>query len=191
MKSQNKYDKRRPKPWWCQELDEMWKTLCNLERDFVRYNGARRQKQRLRQQYKNAQNEFDRVYRRKKRKFQHDKLLHIKALETNDPAKFWEAIKRLGPKNKFGEIPSEVVLEDGSVSNDPDVVMDEWRNVFCKLFQNQDTGGLSGFDDELYEYIVQRKIQMENGDVESPNMFRYDLFGDTINDIVEMRLIYL
>ena len=47
-----------------------------------------------------------------------------------------------------------------------------------KLFsRTQDRGG---FDDELYDYIVQRKVMMENDEIDSLNGYRYDLFGDII-----------
>ena len=85
-----------------------------------------------RERYKSRQSQFDRMYRREKRKFERNRLLQIKALETNDPRKFWDAIKKSGPRGDIGEIPNEVILEDGSESDDPFVVMNEWQKAIFK-----------------------------------------------------------
>ena len=75
-----------------------------------------------------------------------------------------------------------MILEDGSESDDPIVIMTEWQNVFSKLFSNQEPGSLTGFDDELYEYIITRKELLEKGEIDTPNGQKDEVLGDIIDD---------
>ena len=47
---------------------------------------------------------------------------------------FWKEFGKLGiAKDRASNIPSEVVMEDGSVNCDPDIVMERWRASFNTL----------------------------------------------------------
>ena len=50
------------KPYWDAELTEMWKITRDKEKAYVKYKGKYKFiKQRLRQEYKNEQNNFDKA----------------------------------------------------------------------------------------------------------------------------------
>jgi hypothetical protein len=73
----NKGVKRKPKPWWCDELSVLWKELCGARKSYVRESGNRALRRWLRGQFLMKQSEFDKVYRRIKRKYEKDFISNI------------------------------------------------------------------------------------------------------------------
>ena len=59
--------------------------------------------------------------------------MKIEYLNVNEPNQFWSYIKRLGPE-KHKDIPWEVELPDGGTTHDRDVVLEQWKNDFEKLY---------------------------------------------------------
>ena len=108
--------------------------------------------------FKEKKATFDRSYRRIKRKHMNDKMLQIRSFEKCSPREFWDALKKLGPRKKSADLPAELLLHDGSLSSNPNTVLGEWHNHFCSIFDNSMND--QGYDDELREYIVQKKIRV-------------------------------
>ena len=55
-------------------------------------------------------------------------------LKIHDPKKFWEEISKLGPKNNKAQIPKELVLMDGTITSDINVILKKWENDYKNLF---------------------------------------------------------
>ena len=170
---------RTPKPWWCEELNEMWTERCIYEKSYLNFKGNSHEKRQLQMLYKEKQDLFDKRYRQIKRRYEHEKLSEIKVLEKSNPRKFWEALKQLGPK-KCQILPEEIMLNDGSFSTDPDIILEEWFKYFRGIFQDSQLG----FDDELFDLIVDKKCLYENGEADPPYNFRYDMCQEILNDSI-------
>jgi hypothetical protein len=177
---QKKGTKRKPKPWWCEELSVLWKDLCKAEKLYLAENRNRQLRQNLRETFNMKQNIFDRTYRRIKRNYEKDQIANLKLLQTSDPKKFWSELKRLGPQRK-DVIPCEVVLENGSVCTNFQIVLEEWHNAFKTLYQCSNFENCE-FDNELFDKVKLLKDSMENGQCDTPFAFRHELLGDVIND---------
>ena len=90
--------KRSTKPFWKDHLSSLWKTLCEKEKLFLLCSDRRRRY--LQQKFVLAQKKFDREYRKAERKYRKNKIDEIDNYCTSDPNKFWDSIKRLGPRSE-------------------------------------------------------------------------------------------
>ena len=120
----------KPKPFWTIELDNLFKAVVGKERA-LRKCKRRASKMDLRLDYQKAQNNFDRFYRKEKRKFDRCEMLKIEDNCSLEPTKFWSDIKKLGPKNKK-IIPMQVYNENGDIFY-KDFVLEKWKNDFKTL----------------------------------------------------------
>jgi hypothetical protein len=138
--------KRCRKPFWNNELKELWQNLCRKERLYLKAHGSDRN--RIKHEFKAAQKLFDKTYRRTERRFHKEKLTELENLSTDDPNKFWKCIKNLGPKKK-NEIPMEVYDENGDIVYETHRVLDTWKLEYSKLFCLRSAEG--EFDDNFLE----------------------------------------
>jgi len=129
---------RKGKQWWNDQLTELWKTLHTAEQAWLKCS-SRSQKNILKQKYISLRRRFDREVQRCKRfywfKTQNELLSNLE--ENND--QFWKSIGKLGivsDRNKG--IPMQVVLENGTVSDNVKTVLAKWQKDFCLLL-NTDT----------------------------------------------------
>ncbi len=151
--------KHRPKPWWNDELSALWQSLLKAENTYKAYNGERVIKRRLLEQFRCAQKVFDKKYRRSKREFQRKQQDEIEQLNTNDPKKFWEKVKSLGP-NFNKAIPMEILREDGTVCNDFNEVLEKWRHDYELLFD--DSTNEHDFDADFLNLVRDENKQTEH-----------------------------
>ena len=91
-------------------------------------------------------------------------------MNTNDPVQFWNQINRLGPQKK-SEIPMSVMREDGSVSDEFDIVMDTWKSDFSNLY-NPVIECAPNPENDFLLYINSERARLESlintEDVENP-----------------------
>ena len=140
QKTNNNRRKRAPKPWWASNphLDHLWRDLVEAERAFLKYKGSASRKRTLRETYKQKQQTFDRHYNKAKRQYHRMKQEEIMNFETDNPRKFWDEIRKLGPRQK-PNIPMEVKTPEGEVITDIEDVLDSWKNSFANLYKPQRT----------------------------------------------------
>ena len=79
-------------------------------------------------------------------------------MQTHDPKEFWNQIKSLGPRKKK-IIPMEVHTEKNETSNDPEVVINKWKNEFSTLYNNFDKSGTTSAT--FKENVKQSNINKE------------------------------
>ena len=91
--------KRQPKPYWSAELQLLWKSKTQAEREFLK---CREPANRvlLRDLYKRFQVSFDKSLRKHKRKFSRGQALRLDHLQSNNPQQFWREINKLGQRQK-------------------------------------------------------------------------------------------
>ena len=183
-KNVNKSAKRRwhhtPKPFWDEHLSHLWHLLCQAESRYLSERNASIRRT-LRNTFKNCQNQFDRHYKKKKRKYLRDKCLEIENFNTDDPKEFWRQIKRLGPRNDK-DIPLSVRLDDGSISCDIDDVIRKWENDYRNLY-NPNTQTVD-FDNDFKDEIVQQKHLLET---DGPSLYpelNHDISRQEVEKVV-------
>ena len=112
---------RLSKPYWCDELTDLWRKYHEKEKAFLRFKGPGRHKSKLRLEYKVAQQTFDKRKRQIEREHHKNKLIDIQKVCTDNPREFWNHIKRLGPNKKKIDIP---VFDNGAIQTDPKIVLE-------------------------------------------------------------------
>ena len=139
----NNKKRRFGKPWWNNQLTELWNNVCETERRWLKCN-VKAEKSRFKSEYVHARKLFDREVQRAKRLYWYScqKQLIEECNEGND--EFWKSIGRIGVgQSKTRRIPMEIVLEDGSITRDNTAVLDKWKHDFCSLLNvNADNGPL-------------------------------------------------
>ena len=137
--------KRRTKPFWTEQLSDLWKTVCEKEKRFTLAQGA--QRRRFRQEFVQARQDFDRNYRKAKRNYQNQVIHEIENLSDTNHIEFWNKIKQLGPRKKE-EIPLETYDEHGNIISHFPYVLEKWKKDFENLYNFQPQQ--NEFDDDFY-----------------------------------------
>ena len=84
--------------------------------------------------------------------------IDIETACTDDPRKFLDHLRSLGPKRKQ-DTPFEVYDEQGNVTSDPDIVCEKWSTDFSSLYNQRDTK--AQFDNQFYDEILKYKRLLE------------------------------
>jgi len=142
------------KPWWDEELTIAWKRAGKLQREFLHCQGNLRERCEKRNAYKMSIKNFDKQFRKKKRTYLANQGREIEQMQANDPQQFWNVITNLGP-NKKEKIPAEVLLGDGTCTNDKDKVLEEWQSTFQKIYQSNTEDISSTFNDDFLQSVQQ------------------------------------
>lgn len=121
------------KPWWNDNLTELWQTLHEAERKWLKCSN-RAQKVELKHRYVYCRKIFDREVQRSKRsyllKVQNDLLSDLNC----DQNQFWKRIGKTGIiSDRSKRIPMQVTLNDGSISSDVKIVLQKWQKEFSSL----------------------------------------------------------
>ena len=153
--------KRRSTQWkayWDLELSKKWKLMKSSEklyRQMIKDNPKNTQLvTKLKKEFRNAQKVFDCTLNKKKRSYSKGLLLQMEACNTNDPFKFWNYVKKLGPVKKHKQIPWEVEIE-GIKVYDKQEILDKWKYEFEKLYQIDSTE----FDNSFKENMLTEKCK--------------------------------
>ena len=113
----------------------------------------------LLQEFRRKRKDFDRFYRSCERTYYAKQYLQIESLQTSNPREFWNKVKKLGPGgNKNAARVLGIILEDGSVSYDKNVVTLKWLNDISSHYNPVDS---DSFDQEFYHQICEINEQME------------------------------
>ncbi len=99
---------KQGKLFWNEDLSNLWKKMCSDEKVMTSCTN-RRVRKVLRE------NLNDRSFRRAERSYKEGKMIELEEVCINDPRKFYELLKCLGPQKTNPKIPLEVVEENGNV----------------------------------------------------------------------------
>ena len=136
--------------------------LCtSSEKVFLKYKGGNRNiKQNLLNEYRNAQNIFDKRLRATELAYNNEKVNQIENCSTSNPKEFWNHLKKLGPRVNR-KIPVKVKTENGYTTNETEVLQ-EWKTDFSKLLNNtNDTYYDNHFLDNVDRSLLYFETQME------------------------------
>ncbi|XP_053391424.1 uncharacterized protein LOC128554201, partial [Mercenaria mercenaria] len=138
---------KNAKPYWNEELTDLWNAMGMTENEFLKCNGPRRIKSQKRLDYVLARNRFNKLLRKTEREFKRSISVDIEDMSTSNPNELWDKIKHLGPK-RDSSIPVEIIDEQGHVVTDENVVSDRWKCDFANLYNGDDN---EEFDNRFYD----------------------------------------
>ncbi len=144
------------KPYWCDELSRLWKLAHEKEIIYTKFKGARRAEEQLRQQFKQARNNFDKLLKRRQREYRRGFLIIAERLNTSDPREFWKHIQKLGPRTK-NPIPWEVYDSSGNINTDREFILNHWKSEYSQLYND----GSGSYDDVFKADIMTTKEHKE------------------------------
>jgi hypothetical protein len=162
-KSNSKFSKSTS--FWNDELANLWLCVCANEKAYlafkVRNNSDIFKKSQLRDNFKNAQKDYDKKFRFYKRKFKKQESDKLSISSSDNPAEMWAKLKRLA-EPVTSRMAMEIVREDGTISHDVKEVLQRWHNDISQLFSGIREDPDIVFDDEFYEEVVHKKQEFEN-----------------------------
>ena len=139
---------RKPKPYWSNELRELWRKSGESLRRWRKCVSP--EKQTLKEKWLQDRKVFDKELQKAKRNYWFILQQELLTLQSNNPKDFWQYIKHIG--NEKSSVPREVLMEDGSVCKDKNKVLDRWADAFQKLLNegnaNVDNSDLLLNDDD-------------------------------------------
>ena len=170
---------KHSKPYWNEELTELWKSMRNKERTYLKFRGDRRNKALHLNNFKHSRHIFDKKLRSCECKYYYDKATELEQFNTNNPKEFWQQIKKLGP-NKKSDIPMKVKVGD-AFNCETATVLNKWKGDFENLYNLPNN---PNFDTEFYNNITQTKSEYEQNSTETNDMVNAEISYDEIEKLV-------
>lgn len=143
--------KSRHKPYWSEDLQNAWDSVCSKERLWLRCRGSQSEKRRLRDSFNRERNIFDKLNRCAKRKYQLSEQERLKDMyNDHDTRNFWKYIGKIGIHNdRKSSIPMEVIDSSGEARTNTGEVLARWKSDYENLFCDNS----SKFDDNHLHYV--------------------------------------
>ncbi|CAG2243365.1 unnamed protein product [Mytilus edulis] len=133
LNSTNNRKRRIKKPWWNDKLTNKWNIVCTAERDYVTCKQGSL-KQQLRKDFVDKRKDFDKLTQKYKRQYWYRCQEELVNFSDNDTNQFWRRIGQIGIGNERQmRIPNEVTLDDGTISNNLETVLNKWKSSFHSL----------------------------------------------------------
>ena len=154
MNGTNNRKRRFKKQWWNNELTKKWNSVCIAEKDYVSSkNGIL--KTQLRITFVNKRKDFDKLVQKCKRQYWYRSQEELIRLSDTDSKQFWRKIGKIGIGNqRQSNIPNEITLDDGSITDNSDTVLNKWKNCFQTLLNlNVDSNS-----DRIENYSIKENI---------------------------------
>ncbi len=166
-----KNSKLHKKPWWCEELDQMWESVCSKEKAWLRHKGGGGQS--LKMEFVNARRSFSYAHRKEKRRYQKKIQDELTEACDHNQAEFWKRVRSTGIQtDRKNPLPCTIKDSDGNLLTDQDKVKEQWINHFSKL-SNENA---KSYDDNHHVWI---KNQVHNEELE--NDVIHDNSEDNLN----------
>ena len=175
------------KPYWNDHLTLLWKAMCCNERSFLKIKGHSKEKVIRRDECVRARSKFDKYLRSCQREYRKRKINDIEYACKDDPRKFWDHIKRLGPKKK--PCIQEVVRTTDGLSTDTNVILEEWRNTFDKLYNPKVGSHDKLFYDNALKYLSEYDTNTPpDNNLENDIINSVITFDETVKVIRKLKL---
>ncbi len=159
IKSSKRY--KIKKPYWNDELKRLWSNMCQCEKVYLAHRGSNHVKQYLRHRFLDASLIFNKRLRQTERNYNKCLQNEIESVCTDNPRRFWEYIKKLGPKSS-NKILEEVYDKDGNIKCDLDSVLSKWKIEFENLYKTDSDSFDNVFYDEIKSMLRIRELNMKD-----------------------------
>ena len=132
----NNKRRRVAKPWWNDRLSELWNDMCDHESRWLKCS-VQLQKSNFKSVFITSRRKFDREVQRAKRLYWYSLQNNMLNEVNKDQTEFWRNIGKVGiSQTKKNKTPFEVVLDDGTISSDKQVVFERWERDFSDLLNS-------------------------------------------------------
>ena len=172
------------KDWWDDELADSFKCMQKAEHEYIKAKKKRSEYKSHFSKFKDKQNVFDRMLKRKKRNYQRSQYLKIEEVNSSDPTSFWEYIKKLGPSKKTSKIPFECFSDDGTLIYDVDKVLEKWKSEFQNLY-SPPLDHLTQKEVEFKQKIKRENEEFENLPSDNSSVINEPLVIEEIRKVVQ------
>lgn len=121
------------KPWWSDRLTTLLSSMCSKEKLWLNANGTG-DRRALKAEYVSARKTFDRAVQRTKRFYQYSLQREVLTEGVTNDTNFWKSIGKLDiNQERKMKIPMEVLTDEGTVSNEVNIVLEKWKSCFSNL----------------------------------------------------------
>ncbi|CAG2253657.1 unnamed protein product [Mytilus edulis] len=159
----NNKRRRCKKPWWSEELTELWNDVCASEKIWIKCK-IQNQKKFFRQVFVNKRKLFDKAVKKAKRQYWYSMQEEL-SNSCGNPKEFWRKIGKIGVgSERQNYIPMEVKLDNGHISSDKDEVLNKWKCDFSNMFNRNDDSDVNICEndvDVLYDDMLDCEISVE------------------------------
>ena len=145
----------RHRPYWNNNLKELWKIAFDAERKYLHYKGRQSVKNELRNVFARRRENFDRSLRRAEREYRAKQRDELCSLRNQDPRLSWERVKQMAPGGKKEKVDS-VRKNDGTLFSDTGDICEAFKHTFSDIYRATDH---DGEDITGYKNLIN---QMEN-----------------------------
>ena len=122
---------KNSKPYWDNELSNLWKSMTQAEKDFIKCKGDKSLKSSLKSIFLKNRKLFDEALKHKERCFNRKFTESLETFNTGNPREFWNKISSMGVKK--AKIPTIVNKGEQIISNLEDV-LSKWKNTFSNIY---------------------------------------------------------
>lgn len=130
--------RRRYQKYWSEQLNAMWSTVCEKEREWRKAARVGRSSRQLKAVFTQARDEFDRESRRARREYHPKQQQDLMNVCSENPQHFWQHLDKAGiGANRKPRIPEEVIDPDGNVVTDPQLVLQRWKRDFQSILTKE------------------------------------------------------
>ena len=105
---------------------------------------------------------FDKYLKQCQRIYRKNTINELNDVCIDDPRRFWEHIKKLGPR-KSSSIPMTVKTVNG-LSNDTNTILGEWKTEFENLYKPPDISFDATFARTAKTFVESSESNMERND---------------------------
>ena len=163
---------RKSQPFWNNDLEALWKTTCQAEKNYINFKVKshldQHRKTQLRNEFKNARKFFDKTFRNAQRRFKKQQQQELESSAKQDPIDMWSRLKKLdNPSSARAAL--EIVRADNSISNDLKEILERWLQDISKLFSGVQDNPEMAFDNNFYDEILTKKQEFESFSNEHQN----------------------
>ena len=128
---------RKSQPFWNSDLETLWKTACQMEKNYVNFKVKspydQNIKAHLRMEFKNAQKIFNKSFRKAQRTHKKQSLHELEMSAKQNPTDMWSRLKKLSnPPSSRAAL--EIVRNEGTISYDLKKVLEGWLLDISKHF---------------------------------------------------------
>ena len=172
------------KPYWSNDLQCAWDSVCQKEQLWLRWRRGHGEKRKLRDSLNRQRKIFDKLNRSAKRKYQmaeRDRPKH--KFSDHDTRNFWKYIGKIGLQNDRKSSIMEVVDDNGNLTTNIDEVLLRWKNDYENLFHDNDD---NGFDENHLRNV---KNALQNDMVQRNDVDLSALNADITREEVEKSIM--
>ena len=122
------------KPYWDNELSNLWKSMTQAEKDLIKCKGDKSLKSSLKSIFLKNRKLFDKALKHKERSFNRKFTESLETLNTHNPREFWNKISSMGAKKV--KVPT-IVKNDKQITSNLEDVLSEWKNAFSNIYNRK------------------------------------------------------